>query len=322
MESSLTGAMLYHGGVGTWIGRFRVVFPYHFCSICNLIFQQSYSLKASPTMNDKPRLLILGAHPDDAEYAGGGLATRYRELDRPVKMISVTDGSAGHHWRTPEELIPLRRREAANAGAVIGATYETWEFPDGRLQPTLDVRDRIIREIRSFQPDLVLTHRPCDYHPDHRVVGQCVQDASYLVTVPLIVSDVPALRRDPVVAYLPDLFTRPAPLRCDVILDIGAELPVIGQMLACHRSQLFEWLAFEQDILETVPDDDTEKQKWAEAWIAERIRPRAICFRDELIARCGRPRGEQIEFAEMFEISEYARQPNRESLHLFFPGAL
>ena len=273
-------------------------------------------------MNNKPRLLILGAHPDDAEYAAGGLATRYRHLDRPVKMVSVTDGSAGHHWRTPEELIPLRRSEAASAGAVIGATYETWNFPDGRLQPTLDVRDRIIREIRSFQPDLVLTHRPCDYHPDHRVVGQCVQDASYLVTVPLIASDVPALRKDPVVAYLPDLFTRPVPLRCDVILDISDELPTIGQMLSCHRSQLFEWLAYEQDLLETVPDDDGEKQKWAEAWIAERIRPRSDRFRNELIARIGRTRGEQIQFIEMFEISEYARQPDREDVELLFPDAL
>ena len=56
----------------------------------------------------------------------------------------------------------------------------------------------IIREIRDFQPDLVLTHRPCDYHPDHRAVGQCVQDASYMVTVPHIVPDVQALRKDPV----------------------------------------------------------------------------------------------------------------------------
>ena len=273
-------------------------------------------------MNDKPRLLILGAHPDDAEYAAGGLATRYRQLDRTVKMVSVTDGSAGHHWRTQEELIPLRRSEAASAGAVIGATYETWEFPDGRLQPTLDVRDRIIREIRTFQPDLVLTHRLCDYHPDHRAVGQCVQDASYMVTVPHIASDVPALKKDPIVAYLPDLFTRPVPLRCDVILDISAELTTIGQMLACHRSQLFEWLAYEDDMLETVPTDEAEKLAWAEAWIAKRIRVRADRIRSELIARCGRTRGEEVEFVEMFEISEYARQPNRKTLDMLFPGGL
>lgn len=273
-------------------------------------------------MNDNPRLLILGAHPDDAEYAAGGLATRYRQLDRTVKMVSVTDGSAGHHLRPPDELVPLRRKEAASAGAIIGADYETWQFPDGRLQPTLDVRERIIREIRLFRPDLILTHRLCDYHPDHRAVGQCVQDASYMVTVPHIASDVPALWKDPVVAYLPDLFTRPVPLRCDVMLDISDELPTIGRMLACHRSQLFEWLAYEEEILKTVPDDEAEKLKWAEAWVARRIRPRAERFREELIARCGPLRGEEIQFVEMFEISEYARQPNRQTLDLLFPNAL
>lgn len=273
-------------------------------------------------MTNQPRLLILGAHPDDAEYAAGGLAARYRQCERVVKMVSVTDGSAGHHQRSPQELIPMRRAEAVAAGAVIGAAYETWDFPDGRLQPTLEVRDRIIREIREFQPDLVLTHRPCDYHPDHRVVGQCVQDASYMVTVPLIVPDTPALRKDPVVAYLPDLFTRPAPLRCDVILDIAAEFPTISRMLACHRSQVFEWLAYEGDILNTVPEDEAERQKWAQEWFAKHIRPRAIRFQNELIARVGRLRAEQIEFIEMFEISEYAKRPDDALLALLFPNAL
>ncbi len=273
-------------------------------------------------MTDRPRLLILGAHPDDAEYSAGGLATRYRQLGRVVKMVSVTDGSAGHHQRSPQELIPMRREEAAAAGAVIGAAYETWDFPDGRLQPTLEVRDRIIREIREFRPDLVLTHRPCDYHPDHRIVGQCVQDASYMVTVPHIVPDTPALRKDPVVACMPDLFTRPAPLRCDVILNIANEFPTIGRMLACHRSQLFEWLAYEDDILNTVPDNEEGRQSWAQEWLAKRIRPRAIRFQQELIARVGSPDAEQIEFIEMFEISEYARQPDAAFLALLFPDAV
>ncbi len=273
-------------------------------------------------MNDKPRLLILGAHPDDAEYAAGGLATRYRQLDKEVKMVSVTDGSAGHHQRSPEELIPLRRKEAAAAGAVIGATYETWDFSDGKLQPTLEVRDRIIAEIREYQPDLVLTHRPFDYHPDHRAVGQCVQDASYMVTVPHIVPTVPALRKDPVVAYLPDLFRRPVPLRLDVVLDVAAELRTISQMLACHRSQLFEWLAYEGGILETVPDAEDEKLDWVETWVGNHIRPRADRFRDGLITRLGPEQGGQIEFIEMFEISEYAAQPDAANLSLLFPQAL
>lgn len=273
-------------------------------------------------MNDKPRLLILGAHPDDAEFAAGGLATIYRQLDRDVKMVSVSDGGAGHHERSPRELVPLRRQEAAAAAAVIGAMSETWDFPDGSLEPTLALRERIIREIREFRPDLVLTHRICDYHPDHRAVGQCVQDASYMVTVPPVVPDVPALRKDPVVAYLPDLFTRPASLRADVMIDIEPHLDTIARMLACHRTQLFEWLAYEAGILETVPDSEDEKPAWVRRWFEERAAPRTERFRPELIDACGDLRASGINFIEVFEISEYARQPDAEYLSQLFPGSL
>jgi LmbE family N-acetylglucosaminyl deacetylase len=273
-------------------------------------------------MNETPRLLILGAHPDDAEFSGGGLATTYRQLDRPVKMISVTNGAAGHHQRPPDELIGLRRAEAGNAGNVIGAIYETWDFPDGSLQPSLEVRHRIIQEIREFNPDLLLTHRTCDYHPDHRAVGQCVQDASYMVTVPHVVPDIPALHIDPVVAFLPDLFTRPAPMRADVIIDVSEQMESIAKMLACHRSQLFEWLAYEAGILDTVPDDEHEKLQWVKSWFGRHARPRAERFRDQLIARCGDAQGKAIEFIEFFEISEYARQPNTELIRHLFPSSI
>ena len=271
-------------------------------------------------MPEQPRLLILGAHPDDAEFHGGGVAAIYRELGRPVKLVSVTDGSAGHHERSREELIPLRRAEAANAGAVIGATYETWDFPDGELEPTLKIRRRIVREIREFQPDLVLTHRICDYHPDHRAVGQSVQDASYMVTVPLVVPEVPALKKDPVVAFLPDLFTRPAPLRPDVVLDVEPYLKTISQMLACHRSQLFEWLAYEADLLDTIPHDEAAKAEWVLEWANQHMQPRTDRFRDDLIAKFGRERANSLRLIEVYEISEYARQPDEELLKELFPG--
>ncbi len=270
-------------------------------------------------MNQPPRLLIIGAHPDDAEFSGGGLATLYRHMNRPVKMISVTDGSAGHHFRKPAELVELRRAEAAAAGRIIDATYETWDFPDASLEPSLAVRWRIIEEMRSFKPDLVLTHRTCDYHPDHRAVGQCVQDASYLVTVPNVVASVPALRKDPVVAYLPDHFTRPTPLRPDVIINITDQLPTIASMLACHRSQLFEWLAYEADILDTIPEDESEKVAWVQAWINRHIAYRADRCRGELIERFGEEKGKQIASIEMFEISEYAHQPDAQRIADLFP---
>src|SRR5262249_14151366 len=159
--------------------------------------------------------------PDDAEYKAGGLAALYRRRGHEVRFVSVTDGSAGHHRTAGPALAGRRRAEAEEAGKALGIGYEVWEHPDGRLEPSLPLREQVIRLVRSFRPDLVLTHRPNDYHPDHRVTAQLVQDAAYLLTVPALCPDVPHLRRDPVIAYLSDEFTRPCPFEPTAVVDVG-----------------------------------------------------------------------------------------------------
>ena len=264
------------------------------------------------------RMLILGAHPDDAEFHAGGLATLYRQQAHDVKMISVTDGGAGHHERAPEELRQLRRREAAAAGKVIGATYDVWKYPDGALQPTLELRRDVIREIRVYRPDLVLTHRLNDYHPDHRAVGQAVQDASFMVTVPHVVPEVPALRKDPVVAYMPDLFTKPNPLTPDIVIDISSHLSTIVDMLACHTSQVFEWLPYLQNKLKDVPTDEAGRKRFLREWYCAVIRPRADRYREKLEEIYGAHRGATMEYIEAYEISEYAaRLDDKQRARLF-----
>jgi LmbE family N-acetylglucosaminyl deacetylase len=271
-------------------------------------------------MDSKPlRLLILGAHPDDAEYHAGGLAALYRRAGHEVKMVSLTDGSAGHHETPRAALAAIRREEAASAGRVIGARYDVWEFPDGELLPTLDVRRRIIREIRNFAPDLLLTHRVYDYHPDHRAVGQAVQDACFLVRVPHVVPDTPPLPRDPVVAYLPDLFTRPCPMTPDVALDISDRMETIAAMLACHASQVFEWLPYLDGVGHEVPKDEGGRRAWVRAWYCRSIRPRADRFRQALVAAYGEARASAIQYAEAYEISQYAAPADQAALLRLFP---
>jgi LmbE family N-acetylglucosaminyl deacetylase len=271
---------------------------------------------------EEPRLLVFGAHPDDAEFHAGGLISLYRDLGLAVKIVSVTDGAAGHHQRPAEELAAMRREEAAAVSRLIGTAYEIWEYPDARLQPTLDVRQRIVCEIRRFRPDLVLTHRPCDYHPDHRAVGVAVQDASYTVTVPLLFPDVPPLRRDPVVAYMVDFFTRPYPFSGDVVFDVAPQLETIVDMLDCHRSQVYEWLPYSMGILDEVPADGQERKRRLGRWYADRLRQVADRFREQLVRTYGEPFGNMIELAEAYEISEYAApldDTNRKRLFPFLP---
>src|SRR4029079_10180148 len=122
--------------------------------------QERHDMPATASTASTPlRLLVLGAHPDDCEYHAGGLAAIYRRAGHAVKMVSVTNGQSGHFRISGEPLVKIRRAEAAAAAAVMKAKSAVWDYPDGRLQPTIEVREQIIREIRSFRPDLVLTHR-------------------------------------------------------------------------------------------------------------------------------------------------------------------
>jgi N-acetylglucosamine malate deacetylase 1 len=274
-------------------------------------------------MNDPsstlPRILMLVAHPDDAEYHAGGLAAMHAKRGGAVKFVTLTNGDAGHHLQAGPALAERRTEEARAAAGVIGATAEVGPHHDGCLEPTLEVRWQVIREIRRFQPDLVLTHRTNDYHPDHRAVGTVVRDACYLVTVPALVPDVPALARDPVVAFLPDRFTKPVPLTGDVVMDVGPYLEQIVDMLCCHRSQFFEWLPFNQDLSQQLPDDEPSQRAWLRKWYCDRLRPQADRYRPQLVARYGDERGRHVEFAEVFEISEYAAPLDDAARRRLFP---
>ena len=256
-------------------------------------------------MNESLRLLVIGAHPDDAEYRAGGLATLYRRLGHQVRFVSVTNGDAGHHETTGPALAQRRRREAEAATAIVGLEYEIWEHTDGRLEPTLPRREQMIRLIRSYHPDLVLTHRPNDYHPDHRATSQLVQDSAYLLTVPAICPDVPHLRRDPVIAYLADDFTRPYPFDPTVVIDVGPVWNEKVAMLDAHRSQFYEWLPYNGGYAEGVPCDPEARR----AWLSERLEALSARMSERfrgcpttLVGPTGEPWPRLV---EAFEASEY-----------------
>src|SRR5688572_18905519 len=142
-----------------------------------------------------PSLLVFGAHPDDCEFTAGGLAALYAQIGGRVCFVSMTNGDAGHQSLGGATLARIRREEARAAAAVIGIESRVLENHDGELLPTLDRRREVIRLIREWQPELILTPRPYDYHPDHRYTSILVQDAAYMVTVPNVAAFADHLRR-------------------------------------------------------------------------------------------------------------------------------
>jgi N-acetylglucosamine malate deacetylase 1 len=271
------------------------------------------------------RILVLGAHPDDADYKAGGTAARWRRLGHEVKFVSVTNGGAGHHMLRGEALVARRRAEAKAAGAVIGASYDVLDHPDGGLLPTLEARQQLIRLIRSFKPDLILTHRPNDYHPDHRYTSILVQDAAYMVTVPAVCPDTPHLERDPVILYLSDDFKKPIPFSADVVVDIGAEMDTLVDMLHCHASQFYEWLPYNAGHADQVPTNEAARRQWLKERTQHRIRPLADHHRDRVVQTYGVEQGHPIEYIEAFEVSEYGSPLDdtaRARLFPFLPAVL
>jgi LmbE family N-acetylglucosaminyl deacetylase len=271
------------------------------------------------------RILILGAHPDDADIKAGGTSAKWCALGHVVKMVSVTDGRAGHQTMHGDALAKRRRAEAQASAAVIGAAYDLLDHPDGELMPTLEARRQIIRLIRGFRPDLMITHRPNDYHPDHRYTALLVQDAAYMVTVPGICPETPHLMQDPVILYFSDSFKNPQPFEAHVVVDIGDEMGKLVEMLHCHASQFYEWLPYNAGYPEQVPREGPERKPWLAERIRQRIRPLADRYRERLIQTYGPERGAKVEYVEAFEVSEYGSPlgpAERARLFPFLPAAV
>jgi N-acetylglucosamine malate deacetylase 1 len=266
------------------------------------------------------RVLVVAAHPDDADFCVGGTAIQWASAGAVVKFVSLTNGDTGHHRIGGIELARRRFQEAQASAAVAGiAAYDVLDNHCGELEATVPNRKLLIRLLREFRPDLILTHRPNDYHPDHRATGQLVMDASYIVTVPNMVALTDALPGQPVIMSLIDSFTRPYPFHADVVVGIDEAIERKLDMVNCHVSQVYEWLPFNQGLLESVPQSAADRRRW----LAERYRARfeepAQRFRAKLQERYGTERGQSIRFAEAFEISEYGAQPDAETIRRLFP---
>lgn len=265
------------------------------------------------------RILVIGAHPDDCEVTCGGTAALYRQAGHVVKFVSLTNGESGHHQLSGAELIEIRKAEASAAAAVIGIESEVLGFRDGRLEPSFEARCVLIRLIREFRPDLVLTHRPNDYHPDHRYTSQLVCDAAYMVTVPAVVPEVPALRDNPAIAYVADGFMKPAPFEPTVVVDISPTIESVVEMLHCHASQFYGWLAYNHQYEHDVPESDDDRRQFLGQLFRKRIGGLADRFRNELIETYGDERAAGIQWVEAFERCEYGRPWNNELIRKLFP---
>ena len=267
---------------------------------------------------DQLRILVFGAHPDDPEKVGGTMA-KFVALGHQVRLVSLTNGNAGHQTMGGGPLAQRRYKETQCAGRAIGAEYVVLDNDDGQLLPTLENREDVIRQIRDFRADIVISPRPDDYHPDHRNTGLLVRDAAYMVTVPNIVPLTPHLEKNPVFMYMEDRFTVPAPFAPEVAVAIDDVIEKKIDMYHCHESQMYEWLPYNQGMLDSVPRDPSKRREWLAETRGFRSSRPGDTYRELLTGLYGRERGSRVRQAEAFQVSEYGAQPSLDELKRLFP---
>lgn len=264
----------------------------------------------------KLRVIAFGAHPDDCDIRASGTAALFASLGHAVKFVSITNGDAGHQKISGPELAARRLKEAKESARRLGIEYDVLDNHDGELLPTLQVRQQVIREIRGWNADIVLAPRPNDYHPDHRYTGVLIQDAAYMVVVPSVTPDVPALHKNPVFLYYEDHFQRPNPFRPDIAVRIDEVIDKKVDALDSHVSQFYEWLPWVDGRLGDVPAGLAERKAWLKK---ERTRPITPAVRTSLVKWYGADRGNSSKYYEAFEICEYGAQPDDARVKQLFP---
>ncbi len=276
------------------------------------VLSADYSMAQTESFN----IIIIGAHPDDADGSAGGTALKFARLGHHVLFVSLTNGDAGHYAKGGGALAKIRRAEAQESGRRFGVTYKVLDNHDGELMTDLDRRLEVIRLIREWNADIVIGPRPYDYHPDHRNTAILLQDAAYMVMVPDIAPDTPPLKKNPVFLYSQDRFQKPYPFKPDIAVDISDVYKDKIYGISAHRSQYFEWLPWISGKLDEVPQGEKEKLEWL---AAQRRRPITPEVRASLVKWYGPEKGNRVTDAEAFEICEYGSIPDDDQIRKLFP---
>jgi LmbE family N-acetylglucosaminyl deacetylase len=270
------------------------------------------------------KILAIGAHQDDNEFRVGGMTVKWVAAGHEVQYLSMTNGCGGHHLLSKEETVAARAKESAAVAKHLGIRYDVWaDQDDCVLVADLATRHRLMRYIREFSPDVIITHRTNDYHADHRAAALLVQDASYLLTVPHACPEVPAMRRMPTILYYEDAFTEP-PFRMHYVVGIDDAFEAKMHAANLNVSQVYEWLpyTYEQKLPETeeekrailwgmeIDETTTDEEVLAhKRGYAVRFAKTAARFRRELIEKYGEEKGARVRYAEAFGLSEYGAAP-------------
>jgi len=286
-------------------------------SVAIILFGSLFSY--SQEQNVPLRVIAFGAHPDDNELRASGVAALWAAQGAKVKFVALTNGDIGHFGMAGAPLAKRRLAEVQACAKILGIETEVLDIHDGELEPTLENRKKVARLIRDWQADIVLFHRPYDYHPDHRYVGVLVQDAAVVVVAPFYVPNTPPTKRNPVFMYYYDPFQKPYPFDPTIVVGIDEVAEKKWNCITAMPSQFGDMDSWQASTLPNVPKEDNKRQEYLLNIVKQRNMDIANKYRNRLIELYGNDKASQITSAEAFELCQYGRQPSIEELKQLFP---
>lgn len=267
----------------------------------------------------RKRIMVICAHPDDVELTSGGVLSLLSQQGYEILCVSVTNGNKGHYKGTPEQIAELRLQEMKDVEKMLGVKYHVIGVDDGELEATLENRYKVIKVIREWRPDIVITHPPYDYHPDHRNTSILVQDASFLITVPKMLPEVPSMKHAPLFLYTRGRYTNPVKPIPDLVVDITPVIEQKAKLINLHKSQIYEWLPFVNNL--PTPNVKTEKDK-VNYVIENYVLKRGIILpQDQAVYEKWYKQkydSNKVKAIEAFEVSEFGRVPSEKELRELF----
>lgn len=286
--------------------------------------EPSHSSTTLPPDDGKLRIIVFGAHPDDAEFRAGGVGAMWAAQGHQVKFVSMTNGDLGHYEMGGGPLARRRTGEVRRAAAILGIQSQVLDIHDGELMPTLENRKTMCRLIREWQADIVIAHRPYDYNPDHRYVGVLAQDSAFMVTVPSFCPDTEPVEPNPVFLFSSDRFKKPIPFQADIVVAIDEVFQKKIDAVDTLASQVYETVygvdaKTREQRLSEIPRDPAGRRAYIEKQHGARYAAVADSYRDAIIKWYGPDRGKRVKYAEAFEICEYGRVPTEEEIRRLFP---
>ena len=146
-------------------------------------------------------ILAIGAHPDDIETSCGGTLAKYAKMGHKVFTATATNGNIGSATLSMEEIAVIRKEEARRAAAHIGAEYICLDYDDEMFFEDKAARLAFIDLVRYCKADIILTHNPEDYNPDHELTSKIINDIAVMIPVEKIKTKSPAYDKIPIIAY-------------------------------------------------------------------------------------------------------------------------